>query len=102
MLQLVTDMVQDDPSKRPTMDEVIVRFDEIVRGLSSWKLRSSVIGATDSSIAVFFRSIPHWRRRLQYISQRIPPIPIPSPNGKSCFLSQITWFSPTNFSHEMR
>ncbi|KAJ6496860.1 hypothetical protein DFH09DRAFT_945771 [Mycena vulgaris] len=40
MRPLVSDMVQDDPAKRPTIDEVVARFDEIRAGLSSWKLRS--------------------------------------------------------------
>ncbi|KAJ7223890.1 hypothetical protein B0H12DRAFT_1030882, partial [Mycena haematopus] len=41
---LVNDMVKDDPTKRPTADEVVVRFAEIQKGLSSWKLRSRVLG----------------------------------------------------------
>ena len=28
---LITDMVQEDPAKRPTMDEVVTRFAEIDR-----------------------------------------------------------------------
>ncbi len=33
MEPLVADMVQDDPTKRPTMDEVVTRFAEIRRKL---------------------------------------------------------------------
>ncbi|KAF8134308.1 hypothetical protein EV363DRAFT_1131233, partial [Boletus edulis] len=40
MKPLVADMIQSDPSKRPAMDEVIARFDNICRSLSRWKLRS--------------------------------------------------------------
>jgi hypothetical protein len=31
MEALVADMVQDDPTKRPTMDEVVTRFSDIKR-----------------------------------------------------------------------
>jgi hypothetical protein len=42
MKSLVADMVNDDPKQRPTMDEVVTRFDDITKGLtlSSWKLGS--------------------------------------------------------------
>ncbi|THU94248.1 hypothetical protein K435DRAFT_756739 [Dendrothele bispora CBS 962.96] len=40
MSDLVADMTQEDPSKRPSMDQVVRRFDEIVKGLSFVKLRS--------------------------------------------------------------
>ncbi|KAJ3715367.1 kinase-like domain-containing protein [Lentinula raphanica] len=42
MRELIADMTHDDPSKRPTMDEVVVRFEEISKTLSWWKLRSRV------------------------------------------------------------
>ncbi|KAK7448439.1 hypothetical protein VKT23_013702 [Stygiomarasmius scandens] len=40
MSDLVADMTREDPSKRPSIDEVVARFDEIVKGLSFIKLRS--------------------------------------------------------------
>ncbi|KAK7448445.1 hypothetical protein VKT23_013707 [Stygiomarasmius scandens] len=40
MSGLVADMTQNDPSKRPSIDEVVTRFDETVKGLSFIKLRS--------------------------------------------------------------
>ena len=42
MEHLVTDMVQNDPTKRPTMDEVVTRFSEIRGKLNTWKLRSGI------------------------------------------------------------
>lgn len=41
MADLITDMTQDDPTKRPTIDVVVSRFDEIVNGLNSSQLRSA-------------------------------------------------------------
>jgi len=40
MKSLVADMVQDDPAKRPTIDQVITRFDVIRKKLWALKLHS--------------------------------------------------------------
>ncbi|KAF9004082.1 hypothetical protein BDQ17DRAFT_476394 [Cyathus striatus] len=40
---LIVDMVQDNPGKRPTMDEVVRRFADIVRGLDNRKLGSRAV-----------------------------------------------------------
>lgn len=37
---LMEDMVQPDVSKRPTIDEVVARFDELWRSLHWWQLRA--------------------------------------------------------------
>jgi hypothetical protein len=83
---LVADMCQDDPAKRPKMSEVVVRFYDLAQNLSSWKLRSRVVGVGDNGIAKIFHSIPHWGRRLKYVARRVPPVPSPFSNGKSYFL----------------
>ncbi|KAH7906825.1 hypothetical protein BJ138DRAFT_1071218 [Hygrophoropsis aurantiaca] len=75
MQGLVADMVQDDPTKRPTMDEVVPRFESIYKGLSSWKLRSRVFKKNESSLSGFFRGISHWTRRTQYVIGRRPSMP---------------------------
>ena len=71
---LLSDMIQEDPAKRPTIDEVVSRFDMIVKGLSSWKLRSRVVSRKDFPF-VPHRSIAHWTRRLIFIVKRVPPMP---------------------------
>lgn len=84
MSSLVADMVQDDPSKRPTMAEVVVRFEEIRKHLSEWKLRSPVIDRADSAVMVLYRGIGHWTRRINFIVRRVPAIPVPKfPAGVS-------------------
>lgn len=40
MTPLIDTMVQDDPSKRPTMEEVVPAFDAILQSLSSCKTRT--------------------------------------------------------------
>ncbi|KZT29111.1 hypothetical protein NEOLEDRAFT_1057150 [Neolentinus lepideus HHB14362 ss-1] len=74
---LVSDMVQDDPSKRPTMDEVVSRFETIRKSLSSWKLRSRIAERDELAIIEFYRAIIHWRRRIGYFIRRIPAVPLP-------------------------
>jgi hypothetical protein len=75
MRPLVNDMVQDDPKKRPTMDEVIARF-EVIRGrLSSWKLRSRVVPRRENVFTGISKSIEHWKRRVGHIARGVPPIP---------------------------
>jgi len=75
MEPLVADMVKTDPSARPTMDEVVARFEKIVQGLSTWKLRSEVV--KDRQTFLFFVSISHWILKLRLIVGRYPPIPTP-------------------------
>ncbi|KAF9072414.1 hypothetical protein BDP27DRAFT_411901 [Rhodocollybia butyracea] len=72
---LISDMTHDDPSKRPTMDEVVSRFEKIRNGLSWWKLRCRV---SDRRISLFWHllySPIHWAVQLSYILRRIPAIP---------------------------
>ena len=79
MEPLVADMVQADPMKRPTMDEVVTRVSEIRGKLSAWKLRlwitreyelghSLVGGQLDTSIGPSATSLVlrHGRARLAF------------------------------------
>ncbi|EPQ57119.1 hypothetical protein GLOTRDRAFT_127494 [Gloeophyllum trabeum ATCC 11539] len=75
---LVADMVRADPSKRPTIDEVISRFEQSVKQLSSWKLRSRVVDRDEHPVVGLYRSVGHWTRRIRFILTRVPPIPMPA------------------------
>ncbi|KAF5376363.1 hypothetical protein D9757_008682 [Collybiopsis confluens] len=73
--ELIADMTQDDPAKRPKMSEVVSRFAEIRKSLSWWKLRSRV---SDKRIPLIFHRLYspfHWIKQLSYIVRRIPAIP---------------------------
>ncbi|KAJ7782459.1 hypothetical protein DFH07DRAFT_900876 [Mycena maculata] len=70
---LMDDMVQPDPTLRPTMDEVVERFDAIVRGLSHRKLRSRVVKA-DTHFNWYY-AVTHWFRKVGFIIRRYPAIP---------------------------
>ncbi|KAJ6507340.1 hypothetical protein C8R47DRAFT_966711 [Mycena vitilis] len=73
---LATAMVNSDPQKRPNIEEVLVQFEKIKRGLSSWKLRSRVRSKREVPILHPLRIIAHWRRRISFIINGVPPIPV--------------------------
>lgn len=55
MNTLISDMVQEDSQRRPAIDQVIVRFDEIRHTLSSWKLRARLIARHEDVITRLFK-----------------------------------------------
>lgn len=68
MTSLIEDMVQEDPTKRPTIDEVVRRYEAIRHSLAWWKLRSrlkenkelEVTGMrTFLDMKHFFRTVGH-------------------------------------------
>jgi len=73
MDELVAEMTQEDPAKRPSMDGVVRRFSQIRAGLSGWKLRSRF---TDKNAGIVQSAI-YWVRQLYFIARRIPSIPTP-------------------------
>jgi len=72
---LIADMVQQDPSKRPTMDEVVKRFDSIRAGLRSWKLRSRVVDIRENTLDGVIRGTSHWMRRIGFVARGVPAVP---------------------------
>jgi hypothetical protein len=74
---LITDMVQEDPAKRPTMDEVGTRFAEIQGKLSTWKLRSRMVRNNEIWPVAAWRALKHWRRTIGYALTRKGAIPEP-------------------------
>ena len=78
MQPLIDDMVHQDPSKRPTMDEVMERFHVIRSNLSSWKLRSRVVDKEESLLDGVFRGTSHWMRRVKLMARGVSAIPTPT------------------------
>jgi len=76
LTDLISDMTHDDPSERPTMDEVVLRFESIRNGLSWWKLRSRTSDRRVPLLLHLIYSPIHWAVQLSYILRRIPAIPI--------------------------
>ena len=77
MLPLIADMIQKDPSKRPTMGEVVERFDATRSDLSSRKLRSRVIDRGETAYHGITRGTSHWIRQIGLIARGISPVPSP-------------------------
>ncbi|KAK7435430.1 hypothetical protein VKT23_019691 [Stygiomarasmius scandens] len=73
---LASDMVNDDPNKRPSMNEVVSRFTEIERNLSWFKLRSRPISRTETSAkTTFFEDVKHFFWTVGLILRGIPALP---------------------------
>lgn len=68
-------MVHDDPTKRPTIQVAMDRFEKLVVTLSKSKLRSRIRKRKEIGIVSLFRYIPHVVRTVKYIVKGIPPIP---------------------------
>ncbi|KAF9544081.1 hypothetical protein CPC08DRAFT_716567 [Agrocybe pediades] len=74
---LIDDMTQTDPSKRPDINVVLERFNRIVDGLSTWKLRAPVTPRGTTRVRRIHRMLLHWGRKVVYIVTRTPAIPEP-------------------------
>ena len=77
MKELVDAMTDENPEIRPTIEEVIKKFDEIRSSLSIVKLRSPIISKKDPSIFAIFRHARQLTRTFLYVIQRIPAVPVP-------------------------
>ncbi|OSD07009.1 hypothetical protein PYCCODRAFT_1464131 [Trametes coccinea BRFM310] len=74
---LIDDMVQDEPSKRPTIDDVAARFDFLLGSLSWWKLRSRLPQRDEHWLMRPFRIFAHVFRTIRYILTFRPVLPKP-------------------------
>ncbi|THU85928.1 hypothetical protein K435DRAFT_868768 [Dendrothele bispora CBS 962.96] len=88
MSPLVTDMMQEDPKKRPTIDQVMLRFDEVVKGLGFFKLRALFWPDFDDEenfvVRTFWTKPRHFVLQIINILGRYPAIPpTPSPPSSS-------------------
>ncbi|KZT10870.1 uncharacterized protein LAESUDRAFT_672427 [Laetiporus sulphureus 93-53] len=75
MQPLVHDMVDDDPAKRPTIDQVVTRFADLRGKLGYWKLRSRLVPWKEFWIMKIYRTIRHILRTIGYIVMNRPPVP---------------------------
>ena len=68
-------MVQDDPSKRPTISEVAARYEKIIASLGTWKLRSRIVRKKDWAVIGVYRAIRHVYRTVWYVVSCTPAVP---------------------------
>nr|GAT58201.1 predicted protein [Mycena chlorophos] len=76
MADLVADMTQEDPSKRPTIDEASAHFAEVQNSLSACKLRWRVVSRKSLRYRPD-RVTMHWLRRIRSFIFRRSAIPAP-------------------------
>ncbi|KAI0364338.1 hypothetical protein BV20DRAFT_1047243 [Pilatotrama ljubarskyi] len=75
MNPLIEDMVQHEPSKQPTMDQVAVKFDMIMAGLGTWKMRARLPRRDEVWLVRWYKAIVHTFRTIYYILTRRPALP---------------------------
>lgn len=59
MKPLVEDMVADDPTKRPTIDDVLARFRQIYASVGHWRRRSRLADQGESAARHACRNVKH-------------------------------------------
>lgn len=78
MKELVEAMTDENPANRPTIEEVVEKFDRIRGSLGTIKLRSSITPKNDHILFTVFRHAMQLTRTVRYIIHRRPAIPVPS------------------------
>jgi len=76
MKGLVDAMTNEDPGKRPSIEEVISRFSRIRDSLSRLKLRSLMIAKKDPSLITAFRYARQVVRTAKYLLTQKAPVPL--------------------------
>ncbi|TBU42953.1 hypothetical protein BD309DRAFT_865256 [Dichomitus squalens] len=76
---LVDDMIAADPLQRPTIQEVVCRFDELLKPLDNAKLRSRLPlrGQPEGWVTRWLRDVGHGLRSFRYALLRKSAIPLP-------------------------
>jgi len=77
MKLLIADMTLDDPTKRPTAQEVVSRFEGIKRRLSVWKLWSRIARRNEILPVTVWRSSRHLYRTVRYVLAKKAAVPEP-------------------------
>lgn len=73
---LMQDMIHANPRRRPTMDEVVARFDNELKGMSKWQLRCRIATKGENVFVGWVRSGFHWVRQLRLIIKGVSPLPL--------------------------
>jgi hypothetical protein len=77
MHDLVAEMTYIDPTKRPSIEDVVAKFSHIHDSLSSFKLRSPIISKHDPSLLSVFRCAKQILLTLQDVVLRNAAVPKP-------------------------
>ena len=77
MHDLVAEMTHIDPTKRPSVEDVVAKISLIHESLSSFKLRSPIISKRDPSLFSVFRCAKQIILTIQDIVLHNAAVPIP-------------------------
>jgi hypothetical protein len=72
---LIADMVQDEPAKRPTMDQVVERFSRVRKDLTNSMLRARIPDRDEGAFKALYRGLSHLGQRAQYTISGLPAVP---------------------------
>jgi hypothetical protein len=72
---LITDMTQDDPSKRPVINDVVSQWDVILKSLTTWKLRSRLVPRDETFFGGSWSAFGAFRRRVWHGISRKAALP---------------------------
>ncbi|KAF8490412.1 hypothetical protein JB92DRAFT_3085197 [Gautieria morchelliformis] len=79
MSSLIADMTANDPAKRPSMGQVVDRFDTMLHSLTTSQLRARLMEPEElepnSWLLRWILNIPHFFRQVKYVLCMIPPVP---------------------------
>jgi hypothetical protein len=78
MKELVDAMTDENPAMRPTIEEVVEKFDAIRCSLSTVELNSPIKSKNDPTLFTVFRYAIQLTRTLLRVVRRRPAIPVPS------------------------
>ncbi|KAK2463765.1 hypothetical protein APHAL10511_004203 [Amanita phalloides] len=76
LMPLLRDMTCQDAGQRPTMEEVVARYDRMLDTQSHWSLRSRVVYEGDEPPTIQKR-IRYWGRQITSILQGLSALPTP-------------------------
>jgi hypothetical protein len=79
MEDLIDAMTNEDPAKRPTIEEVIERFSEVLGSLRTTKLRSALTSRKGPRVFDVIRQARQYLFTIQYTFFRQAAIPNPNP-----------------------
>jgi hypothetical protein len=72
---LVDDMCQEDPSSRPTMVQVMTRYEWMITSFPYWKLASRLVQRDENVAIKMLRSYKHIAKRKKFRVARLAPVP---------------------------
>jgi len=74
---LIEDMVQEDPNKRPTMNEAVDHYEKLCQNLNTSQLRAALVYRDSTRKDRLWLLVTQWSKRILYVISRTPPIPTP-------------------------